>query len=55
MKTLKVNIVTPDGPVVETEAHMVIATTESGEIGDSSRPYRDGCTASNRWASYEER
>ncbi|MCZ2257543.1 F0F1 ATP synthase subunit epsilon [Sporosarcina sp. G11-34] len=33
MKTLKVNIVTPDGPVVETEADMIIATTESGEMG----------------------
>ena len=33
MKTIKVNIVTPDGPVVETEANMVIATTESGEMG----------------------
>lgn len=33
MKTIKVNIVTPDGPVCETEANMVIASTESGEIG----------------------
>jgi F-type H+-transporting ATPase subunit epsilon len=33
MKTIKVNIVTPDGPVSETEADMVIATTENGEIG----------------------
>ena len=33
MKTLQVNIVTPDGPVLETEAHMIIAITESGEIG----------------------
>ncbi len=33
MKTIKVNIVTPDGPVVETEANMIIAVTESGEIG----------------------
>lgn len=33
MKTLQVNVVTPDGPVVETEATMVIATAESGEIG----------------------
>ena len=33
MKTIKVNIVTPDGPVVETEANMIIATTESGEMG----------------------
>ena len=29
MKTLKVNIVTPDGPVVETEANMMIAATET--------------------------
>ncbi len=33
MKTIKVNIVTPDGPVSETEAEMVIAATEFGEIG----------------------
>jgi len=33
MKTVKVNIVTPDGPVSETEANMVIAVTETGEIG----------------------
>jgi F-type H+-transporting ATPase subunit epsilon len=33
MKTVKVNIVTPDGPVAETDANMVIAVTESGEIG----------------------
>jgi F-type H+-transporting ATPase subunit epsilon len=33
MKTLKVNIVTPDGPVVETEANMIIAVTETGQIG----------------------
>ncbi|KXH83987.1 F0F1 ATP synthase subunit epsilon [Sporosarcina sp. HYO08] len=33
MQTIKVNIVTPDGPVSETEANMVIATTENGEIG----------------------
>ena len=33
MKTIKVNIVTPDGPVSETEADMVIAVTENGEIG----------------------
>ena len=33
MQTIKVNIVTPDGPVVETEANMVIAITESGEMG----------------------
>lgn len=33
MKTIQVNIVTPDGPVVETEANMIVAITESGEIG----------------------
>ena len=33
MKTIKVHIVTPDGPVVETEADMIIAMTESGELG----------------------
>lgn len=33
MKTIKVNIVTPDGPVVETEANLIIAVTETGEIG----------------------
>ena len=55
MKTIKVNIVTPDGPVVETEANMVIAMTESGEIGNSSRPYCNGRTASNRRASYKKR
>lgn len=30
---IKVNIVTPDGPVSETEAEMVIAVTETGELG----------------------
>lgn len=33
MQTLQVNIVTPDGPVLETDASMVIASTEAGEIG----------------------
>lgn len=33
MQTVKVNIVTPDGPVCETEANMIIAATENGEIG----------------------
>lgn len=33
MSTMKVNIVTPDGPVLETDANMVIAVTEAGEIG----------------------
>lgn len=30
---IKVNIVTPDGPVSETEADMVIAVTQTGELG----------------------
>ena len=29
MKTIKVNIVTPDGPVFETEANMIIAVTRN--------------------------
>jgi F-type H+-transporting ATPase subunit epsilon len=33
MKTVQVNIVTPDGPVYESEVAMVIAKTVSGEIG----------------------
>ncbi len=33
MKTIKVNIVTPDGPVCETDANVIIAVTETGEIG----------------------
>ncbi len=33
MNTMRVNIVTPDGPVSETDANMVIAVTEAGEIG----------------------
>jgi F-type H+-transporting ATPase subunit epsilon len=33
MKTVKVNIVTPDGPVYDLEVAMVIAKTVSGEIG----------------------
>lgn len=33
MKTLKINIVTPDGPVLEDEANLIIATTEQGELG----------------------
>ncbi|MFJ7934317.1 F0F1 ATP synthase subunit epsilon [Sporosarcina sp. NPDC096371] len=33
MKTIKVNIVTPDGPVCETDANTIIAATETGEIG----------------------
>ena len=33
MKTVKVNIVTPDGPVYDSEVTMVVAKTTSGEIG----------------------
>ena len=33
MKTLIVNIVTPDGPVYDSEVDMIIANTASGEIG----------------------
>lgn len=33
MKTVEVNIVTPDGPVYDSEVAMVIAKTVSGEIG----------------------
>ena len=33
MKTVQVNIVTPDGPVYDAEVTMVIAKTTSGEIG----------------------
>ena len=33
MKTVTVNIVTPDGPVYDSEVSMVIAKTTSGEIG----------------------
>jgi F-type H+-transporting ATPase subunit epsilon len=33
MKTIKVNIVTPDGPVYDSEVNMVIANTATGEIG----------------------
>lgn len=33
MKTVKVNIVTPDGPAYDSEVAMVIAKTTSGEIG----------------------
>ena len=33
MKTVTVNIVTPDGPVYDSEVSMVIAKTVSGEIG----------------------
>ena len=33
MKTIKVNIVTPDGPVYDSEVSMVIAVTATGEMG----------------------
>lgn len=33
MSTLKVSIVTPDGPVFNDEAQMVSAVTKSGELG----------------------
>ncbi|TAA72913.1 F0F1 ATP synthase subunit epsilon [Planococcus salinarum] len=33
MKTITVNIVTPDGPVYDSEVSMVIAVTASGEMG----------------------
>lgn len=33
MKTVKVNIVTPDGPVYDSEVAMVIAKTVTGDIG----------------------
>ena len=33
MKTVQVNIVTPDGPVYDAEVTMVIAKTVSGEMG----------------------
>lgn len=33
MKTIKVHVVTPDGPVHESDVEMVIAKAESGELG----------------------
>jgi F-type H+-transporting ATPase subunit epsilon len=33
MKTIKVNIVTPDGPVYDSEVNMIIAKTATGELG----------------------
>ena len=33
MQTIKVNIVTPDGPVYDSEVSMVIAVTATGEMG----------------------
>ncbi|MED3561695.1 F0F1 ATP synthase subunit epsilon [Bacillus sp. MUM 116] len=33
MKTIKVNVVTPDGPVYESEVEMVSTKAKSGELG----------------------
>ncbi|WP_078378625.1 F0F1 ATP synthase subunit epsilon [Sutcliffiella halmapala] len=33
MKTLKVSVVTPDGPVYESDVEMVVARAHSGELG----------------------
>lgn len=33
MKTMKVNVVTPDGPVYESEVEMVSTKAQSGELG----------------------
>ncbi|MCH1625143.1 F0F1 ATP synthase subunit epsilon [Ferdinandcohnia quinoae] len=33
MKTVKVNVVTPDGPVYEADVEMVSARAQSGELG----------------------
>ncbi|MGG3469481.1 F0F1 ATP synthase subunit epsilon [Neobacillus pocheonensis] len=33
MKTIRVNVVTPDGPVYDSEVEMVIAKAISGELG----------------------
>ncbi len=33
MKTLKVSVVTPDGPVYESDVEMVVARAQSGELG----------------------
>lgn len=33
MKTIKVSVVTPDGPVYESDVEMVIAKAQSGELG----------------------
>lgn len=47
MKTLKVNIVTPDGPVYDADIEMVSVRAESGEPWYFTRPYSDGCSAKN--------
>ena len=33
MKTIKVNVVTPDGPVYESEVEMISTKAQSGELG----------------------
>ena len=33
MKTIKVNVVTPDGPVVDAEVEMVSTKAKSGDLG----------------------
>lgn len=33
MKTIKVNVVTPDGPVYDAEVEMVSTKAKSGELG----------------------
>jgi F-type H+-transporting ATPase subunit epsilon len=33
MKTLTVSVVTPDGPVYESDVEMVVARAQSGELG----------------------
>ncbi|MBD8069497.1 F0F1 ATP synthase subunit epsilon [Bacillus sp. PS06] len=33
MKTVKVSVVTPDGPVYEADVEMVVAKAQSGELG----------------------
>ena len=33
MKTMKVNVVTPDGPVYESEVEMISTKAQSGELG----------------------
>ena len=33
MKTIKVNVVTPDGPVYESDVEMISTKAQSGELG----------------------
>ena len=54
MKTVTVNIVTPDGPVYDAEVTMVIAKTTSGEIGVLAWPYSNGSSTCN-WCSEAEK